>query len=432
MAAPTIDRMNPSLSFTVAFAIALLAHLLLKLWLHARQVRSVALQRHAVPAAHAQTLSLQAHQKAADYTLAKMRTAQVEMAVDALAVLAWTLLGGLAALQQWVNSWAVPAMVSQVLLVVVFAGVGALLSAPVSLWRTFGVEQRFGFNKTTPVLWLSDALKSGLLGLALGVPLLAWVLWLMAEGGAVWWLWAWAGWMLWQLLVMAIAPSLILPLFNRFTPLQAPGLQAQVQALLARAGFRAQGLFVVDGSKRSAHANAYLMGWGARKRVVFFDTLLAQLSEAEMLAVLAHELGHHTHRHIAKNLLAQGAIGLLSLALLGGLAQQVWFYTGLGVLPSLTGDNSAVALVLFMLVVPVVGFFVQPLLSWRSRVCEFEADAYAVQQTQAADLSSALAKLYQNNASTLTPDPWYVWFYASHPPASARLARIHAMPGGAL
>ena len=421
--------MNPSLTLTLLLAVGLLAHVVLKLWLNARQVRHVAHHRAAVPQAYAQTIALADHHKAADYTLAKARLAQWDILLDAMLLLAWTLLGGLDALNQWLLSFMQPGLVQQMTLIVGFMLVGGIVGLPLSLMQTFGVEQRFGFNKMTPALWLTDLLKGLLLGAVLGLPLLALVLWLMDVGGALWWLWAWGALVLWQLFLMAIAPNVIMPLFNKFTPLEDDALKARVQALMQRAGFQAKGFFVMDGSRRSAHSNAFFTGFGASKRVVFFDTLLKQLSTAEMEAVLAHELGHFKHRHIAKMMAVSFATTLLGLALLGWLAQQAWFYTGLGVVPNMSGSNSGLALVLFMLAVPVFSFFLAPLSSWRSRVQEFEADAYAASQTPAADLASALLKLYQDNASTLTPDPLFVKFYYSHPPASERLARMRSLAG---
>jgi STE24 endopeptidase len=260
----------------------------------------------------------------------------------------------------------------------------------------------------------------------MGVPMVWLVLWLMQAGGPQWWVWAWVAFVGFQLFIMAIAPNVIMPLFNKFTPLEDELLKDRVNALMQRAGFTAKGFFVMDGSRRSAHSNAFFTGFGASKRVVFFDTLLKQLSPAEMEAVLAHELGHFKHRHILKMMATSFSLSLAGLALLGWLSQQAWFYTGLGVLPSMTGPNNALALVLFMLVTPVFTFFIAPLSSWRSRQQEFEADAYACTQAAGSDLASALLKLYQDNASTLTPDPWYVKFYYSHPPASVRLARMQA------
>ena len=417
---------NPSLTLTFLFAAVLIANLLTKLWLSTRQVQHVAAHRAQVPDAFAQTISLQAHQKAADYTLAKSRVSLIDLGLDALTLLGWTLLGGLDLLNQITQDLLGPSMTQQVVMVVSFALIGGLIGLPLSLYQTFGIEQRFGFNNTTLALWVSDLFKGLLVGLLLGLPILWLVLWLMEAGGNLWWLYAWCALVVYQLFVMWIAPNVIMPLFNKFTPLDDASLKERVSALMDRAGFTAKGFFVMDGSRRSAHSNAFFTGFGSAKRVVFFDTLLKQLNGDEMEAVLAHELGHFKHRHILKMMLTSFAISLAGLALLGWLSQQVWFYTGLGVIPNLNGGNSALALLLFMLVLPLFTFFVSPLSARRSRRFEFEADAYAVTHAQAPALSSALLKLYQDNASTLTPDPWYVAFYYSHPPASQRLARINA------
>jgi STE24 endopeptidase len=416
--------MNASLTLTLTLAVALVAHVALKLWLNARQVRHVAAHRSAVPTAYAQTMGLADHQKAADYTLAKAKLSQIDIVLDAAVLVGWTLLGGLDALNHVLLGWMGPGIAQQVALIVAFMLIGGVIGLPLSLVQTFGVEQRFGFNKMTPALWLSDLLKGLLVGAVLGLPLLWLVLWLMEAGGSLWWLWTWGALLVWQLFLMAIAPNVIMPLFNKFTPLEDESLKARVQALMQRAGFKAKGFFVMDGSRRSAHSNAFFTGFGTSKRVVFFDTLLHQLSPAEMEAVLAHELGHFKHRHILKMMVVSFATSLAGLALLGWLVQKVWFFTGLGVVPSMAGNNNALALVLFMLVVPVFTFFIAPWSARRSRQQEFEADAYAVAQTPGADLASALLKLYQDNASTLTPDPWFVRFYYSHPPASERLARM--------
>lgn len=416
--------MNPTLTLTYLLVGALLTNVLLKLWLNARQVRHVALHRTKVPETFATQISLSDHQKAADYTLAKAKVSQIDIMLEAAILVGWTLLGGLSALNALVLEFMAPGLWQQVVLVLCFTLVGALLDLPLSLYQTFVLEQRFGFNKMTWSLWFSDSVKGLFLGLVLGVPLIAMVLWLMQAGGAYWWFWTWCALVFWQLFLMAIAPNVIMPLFNKFTPLEDEVLKTRVNGLMQRAGFTAKGFFVMDGSKRSAHSNAFFTGFGASKRVVFFDTLLKQLSSAEMEAVLAHELGHFKHRHIFKMMLTSFILSLLGLALLGLASQQIWFYTGLGVMPNLLGGNEAVALLLFMLVVPVFTFLLAPLSSWRSRIQEYEADAYAVSQTPAKDLSSALLKLYQDNASTLTPDPLYVMFYYSHPPASLRLARM--------
>ena len=418
--------MNPSLAMTLALALVLVANLLTKLWLSGRQTRHVAQHRAQVPAAFAHTITLEAHHKAADYTLAKSRVNLIDLALDAVTLLGWTLLGGLDALNQLTLGWMDPGMAQQIVLVLGFTLVGGLIGLPLSLYQTFGIEQRFGFNNTTPKLWLNDLAKGLLVGLVLGLPILWLVLWLMQTGGSLWWLYAWCALVVYQLFVMWIAPNVIMPLFNKFTPLEDASLKERVTALMTRAGFTAKGFFVMDGSRRSAHSNAFFTGFGAAKRVVFFDTLLAQLNGDEMEAVLAHELGHFKHRHILKMMVTSFAVSLAGLALLGWLSQQIWFYTGLGVMPNLTGGNDALALLLFMLVLPLFTFFVSPLSARRSRKFEFEADAYAVANSNGQALGSALLKLYQDNASTLTPDPWYVAFYYSHPPASQRLARINA------
>jgi STE24 endopeptidase len=418
--------MNPSLAMTLALAIALIANLGLKLWLATRQARHVAQHQHQVPAAFAGTISLQAHQKAAHYTLAKSKIGLWDMALEALVLLGWTLLGGLDLLNQSLRAWLGAGMAQQLALVVSFMLIGGLIHLPLSLFQTFGVEQRFGFNNMTWRLWLSDMAKGVALGLILGLPIVWLVLWLMQAGGQLWWLYAWGALVAYQLFVMWIAPNVIMPLFNKFTPLEDETLKERVSRLMARAGFTAKGFFVMDGSRRSAHSNAFFTGFGASKRVVFFDTLLQQLSPDEMEAVLAHELGHFKHRHILKMMATSFVMTLLGLALLGWLSQQPWFYTGLGVMPNMASANDALALLLFMMVVPLFTFFFSPVSAGRSRRFEFEADAYAVAHSDGKHLAGALLKLYQDNASTLTPDPLYVAFYYSHPPASQRLARMTA------
>ncbi len=420
--------MSYSLLFTIAFAAALVAGLLVKFWLASRQVRYVARHRGEVPEAFAQTISLSAHQKAADYTVAKARFGLIEMAWGTALLLGWTLLGGLDLLNKVLLAWLGGGMVQQLVLLAAFAAIGGLLELPFTLWQTFRLEERFGFNKMTWGLWLRDTAVSTLVGAAIGLPIAALILWIMGATGTLWWLWAWAAWMGFNLLLMLVYPMFIAPIFNKFQPLDDPTLKNRVTALMSRCGFRAKGLFVMDGSRRSAHANAYFTGFGASKRVVFYDTLLRQLNADEVEAVLAHELGHFKHRHIVKRLVAMFALSLAGFALLGWVSTQAWFYTGLGVQPnmSMTAPNSALALLLFMLAVPVFGFFVAPLSARLSRKHEFEADAYAIAQTSGADLSAALLKLYQDNASTLTPDPVFVKFYYSHPPASERLARMLA------
>jgi STE24 endopeptidase len=416
--------MNPSYTLTLAFAAFLLASLVVKFWLASRQIRHVARHRDLVPAAFAATVTLPAHQKAADYTIVKTRFGLLELAFGAAVLLAWTLLGGLDALNRALLQSLGPGMTQQLALLAGFALIGAAAELPLALYQTFVIEERFGFNKMSLKLWLVDLAKSTVLGAAIGLPIAALILWLMGAAGSLWWLWAWAAWMAFNLLLLVVYPTFIAPLFNKFKPLDDEALKARVTALMRRCGFAAKGLFVMDGSKRSAHANAYFTGFGAAKRVVFYDTLLSKLSPGEVDAVLAHELGHFKHKHIIKRIAGLFALSLAGFALLGWLSQQAWFYTGLGVRPNLNGPNDALALLLFLLAVPVFSFFVSPLFALLSRKHEFEADAYAIQQTSGTDLSTALLKLYEDNASTLTPDPVYVKFYYSHPPASERLARM--------
>jgi STE24 endopeptidase len=418
--------LNPSDTLTLIFALALTGSLLLKLWLTTRQIRHVATHRDTVPQAFASTITLQAHQRAADYTVAKTRFGLIELAWGAALTLAWTLLGGLSTLNGMLLDGMGAGLWQQLALVGAFTAINTLLELPFSLYATFVIEERFGFNKTSAKLWVQDLIKSLLLGVLIGAPLLALVLWLMAAAGSLWWAWTWGVWMGFNLLAMLIYPTWIAPLFNKFQVLDDATLTERVRALMQRCGFQAQGFYVMDGSKRSAHANAYFTGFGASKRVVFYDTLLARLTPEEVDAVLAHELGHFKHKHILKRIVSIFGISLVGFALLGWASAQVWFYTGLGVMPNLAGANDALALLLFMLALPSFTGFLGPMFAQISRKHEFEADAYAMSQTRGADLASALLKLYEDNASTLTPDPLYVKFYYSHPPASERLGRMLA------
>lgn len=421
-----------SLAVTFAFAAALVAMLGTRLWLISRQIRHVAQHRSSVPAAFADVVSLEAHQKAADYTIARQRFELLTTAWGGAMLLGWTLLGGLDAVNVLVRDWALPRwgdLGYQVALLVVVSLIGSVIDLPFDLWRTFRIEQQFGFNRMTWGLWLKDALVGTVMGAAIGIPLMALVLWLMAATGALWWLWAFAVLAGFTLLMQVLYPTVIAPLFNKFQPLddETHGpLKSRVQALMQRCGFKAQGLYVMDGSKRSAHANAYFTGFGSSKRVVFFDTLLSRLSAEEIEAVLAHELGHFHHRHVPKRLVTVMGVWLASLALLGWLMNQPSFYTGLGVQPNMAAPNHGLALLLLTLAGPVFGFFITPITAAVSRRHEFEADAYASQQARASDLTSALLKLFEDNATTLTPDPLYVRFHYSHPPASERLAALHA------
>lgn len=414
------------LAMTLLFVTALVAGTVLQLWLVSRQIRHVAAHREQVPAAFSGTISPDAHRKAADYTIDKARFSLAEGALGVAMLLGWTLLGGL----DWLNARLIdqlgPGMVQQLALVAGFVLIGSIADLPLAWYATFRLEQRHGFNRTTPSLWLVDLAKSALLGALIGLPLLWLVLWLMAAAGDRWWLWAWGVWVAFNLLLLLIYPTLIAPWFNRFEPLDDTELRDRVTALMRRCGFSAKGLFVMDGSRRSAHANAYFTGFGASKRVVFYDTLLKRLAPGEVDAVLAHELGHFHHRHVLQRIVMLFAASLAGLALLGWLATQPWFYAGLGVTPSLLPGHrqDAMALVLFLLVVPVFSQFLSPLMAHLSRRHEFQADRFAVGHTSGADLRNALLKLYEDNASTLTPDPVYVRFHYSHPAAAERLARM--------
>lgn len=416
--------MNISFSFTLAFAGMLLLNLGLKLWLANRQIRHVATHRNEVPDAFKEAIDLPTHQKAADYTLSKLRLGHWDLAIDALLLLAWTLMGGLSLLDGWLSEVLGSGMLQQLALVASFMLISGLINLPLSYVQTFKIEQHYGFNKMTVGLWVSDMLKGMAVGAILGLPLLWAVLFLMETGGHAWWLMAWGLLVAYQLFVMWIAPNFIMPLFNTFQPLDDAQLKARVDALMQRTGFKSDGFFVMDGSRRSAHSNAFFTGLGKQKRVVFFDTLLKQLSPTEMEAVLAHELGHAKLNHIPKSLLRSFLVTLLGLAALGWLSTQTWFYTGLGVQPHLAASNAALALLLFMQVVPLLTFITTPLRAARSRQHEFEADAFACEHASGKDLQQALIKLYKDNASTLTPDPLFVAFYHSHPPASQRLARL--------
>ncbi|MBI1943490.1 MAG: M48 family metallopeptidase [Betaproteobacteria bacterium] len=408
-------------AFTLAFVAALALSTATRLWLAARQARHVRAHRDAVPESFAGTIPLAAHRKAADYTVVKTRLGAAEVCLSAAVILALTL-GGL--LQWLADAWAGAAAPGGIAHgVALIASVVALLSAlelPLALYRVFVVEERFGFNRMTPRLFVLDLAKQVLISAALGLPLATLVLWLMARMGALWWAWVWLAWTGFNLLVLLIYPTFIAPLFNKFSPLADRALAGRIEALLARCGFRSSGLYVMDGSKRSSHGNAYFTGFGAAKRIVLFDTLLARLAPGEVEAVLAHELGHYKRHHVWKRVLVMFAASFALLWLLGRLIGEPWFYAGLNV----ETRSTATALLLFVLVTPLFTFFLQPLVSLLSRHHEFEADAYAASHSSAAELVRALVKLYQDNAATLTPDPLHSAFYDSHPPAAARIARL--------
>ena len=413
--------------FTFIFVFALAFSSLARLWLARRHLAHIAAHRAVVPEAFREKIALADHQKAADYTSAKTRFAMFGILFDAALLLAFTLGGGIQFIADLCNAGLhnagfVSPLAQGVATIVAVLLLSSLLEAPFSLYRTFVIEARFGFNKMTLALYLKDALKGLLLGAILGLPLLSGVLWLMSAMGSYWWLYVWLAWMVFNLLILFIYPTFIAPLFNKFTPLQDEALKARIAALLGKCGFTAQGLFVMDGSKRSAHGNAYFTGFGKTKRIVFFDTLLERLSGNEIEAVLAHELGHFKRRHVLKRIVATFAMSLGFLWLLGQLMQTAWFYQGLGV----STPSTALALLLFFMILPLFSFALQPLLSAYSRKHEFEADAYAAGQTAATDMASALVKLYQDNAATLTPDPLYSSFYDSHPPAATRIAHLQS------
>ncbi|MGH8737356.1 MAG: M48 family metallopeptidase [Burkholderiales bacterium] len=408
-------------AFTWVFLAALAAATGVRLWLGLRQMRHVRSHRAAVPHSFATTIPLASHQKAADYTVAKARLGAVDILVGAAALLALTFGGLLERIcVEWGRVLEPGGIAHGTALMVSVAVLFSALELPVTVYRTFVVEAHYGFNRMTPALFVADLLKQALLAALLGIPLLVLVLWLMGEMGAHWWLYVWLAWTGFNLLVLLIYPTFIAPLFNRFTPLADPTLAGRIEALLARCGFRSKGLYVMDGSKRSSHGNAYFTGFGASKRIVLFDTLLARLAPPEVEAVLAHELGHYKRHHVWKRVLLLFAFSFALLWIFGRLIDQAWFYQGLNV----STRTSATGLLLFVLVMPVFTFLLNPLTSLYSRRHEYEADAYAADHASAAELVKALVKLYQDNAATLTPDPLHSAFYDSHPPAATRIARL--------
>jgi STE24 endopeptidase len=405
---------------TPLYVLAVLGGLALELWLAGRQAATVAAHRGAVPQPFADSVSASEHAKAADYTIAKARLGRLSLGVDAVLALLLTLGGGLAALDAL---WAHTHLEEPWLGLIVIASTALvmwLVTLPLSLWRTFRLEARFGFNRTTPRLWLADVAKSLALAALLGGPLLYAMLELMQRAGRWWWLWAWGLWLAFMLLMAWAWPAFIAPLFNRFSPLADAPLKERIEALLERCGFASKGVFVVDSSRRSSHGNAYFTGIGRNKRIVFFDTLLGTLAHPEVEAVLAHELGHFKLKHVRTRLWVSMAGALAGLGLLGWLAGEPGFYHALGV-PT---PSAHAALLLFALVVPAFMFFLTPLSSLWSRRHEFAADAFASRHADAAELASALVKLHRDNASTLTPDPVYVAFYYSHPPPLTRITRL--------
>jgi len=412
-------------AFTLVFLAALALTTLTRLWLSLRHIAHVTAKRGALPAEFSERIPLAAHQKAADYTAAKTRLGMLETLVSVALLLAFTLGGGLQLLAELAERVFEPGGYAHgITLIVSVVLISSVIDLPFGLYRTFSIEARFGFNRTSLGLFLTDLGKAAVLAALFGIPLLLLVLWLMARMGALWWLYVWAAWASFNLLAATIYPTLIAPLFNRFSPLQDANLRERIETLLAKCGFRSRGLFVMDNSKRSSHGNAYFTGFGSAKRIVLFDTLLSRLDPPEIEAVLAHELGHFSRHHVWKRMALLFGVSLASFWVLGWLIDQGWFYEALGV----RSQGTAMALVLFSMVVPVFAFPLQPLASLYSRRHEFEADAYAAHHADPRDLVRSLVKLYQDNASTLTPDPLYSAFYDSHPPASMRIARLQAHP----
>ena len=411
------------LTFTWIFLTAVVLHFAIEAWLEARHGRHVAAHRNAVPARFADAISLEAHQKAADYTLAKLRVSKWSEFYGLALLLIWTLGGGLAWLDGVVSGFDLSPLWHGTAFLVLFVIIGSLLDLPFSIYKTFVTEAKFGFNRMTAKLFVIDMIKGMGLMLVIGAPIAAIILWLMGSAGDLWWAWAWAFWTGFSIFMMWAYPTLIAPLFNKFEPMEEGDTKSAIEALLARCGFESKGLFVMDGSKRSSHGNAYFTGFGKSKRIVFFDTLLKQLSLNETEAVLAHELGHFKHGHIKKRMIIMFATSLAGFALLGWLANQLWFYQALGVPQA---SNHAL-LILFVLALPHFLFWLAPLGSWFSRKHEFEADAYAAEHADAADLISALVKMYEDNASTLTPDPLHSAWHDSHPPAPVRVAHLESL-----
>ena len=409
------------MSFTLTFVSLLIASTLIRLWLGGRHINYVQARRNHVPDAFSDHITLDAHQKAADYTSAKTKLALTEVVVQSI-LLATLTLGGLLQLidDSWRNVLANQEIIRGVLVICSAMLISSLVDLPFEYYKTFVVDQQFGFNKMTHTMFVTDLIKHSLLGLALGGPILLVALWLMQGAGEYWWLYLWLVWSAFNLIMLALYPTFIAPLFNKFTPLKDDVLKQRIETLLTKCGFQSQGLFVMDGSSRSSHGNAYFTGFGASKRVVFFDTLLERLNADEIESVLAHELGHFKHKHVIKRIIMMFFVSFLGLALLGWLMNQPWFYNDLGIKHA----SNYMALMLFMLISPVFLFLLRPVMASYSRTNEFEADDYAAKHASAKNLVKALVKLYRDNASTLTPDPLHSAFYDSHPPASIRISKL--------
>lgn len=407
-------------AFATLFLLLFTLTLMTRVWLSWRQSQHILKHRGQVPEAFAETITLEQHQKAADYSRDKIKFGRLSLAWESLWLLLWLFAGGLEMVDQYWRALEWSPLWTGVAFIISINFLMGILELPFSAWSTFVIEEKHGFNRTTFSTWLLDMLKTTVLMLALGVPLLAAILWLMDQAGQYWWLYAWLLWSSFTLLMMWAFPTFIAPLFNKFSALDDASLKSRIEQLLQRCGFQSEGVFVVDGSRRSAHGNAYFTGFGAHKRIVFYDTLLESLNEDEIEAVLAHELGHYKRKHIRKMLFMSLSLSLAGFALLAWLMNSTWFYQSLGI----STPSPYAALMLFMLVLPVFTFFISPLSSALSRKHEFEADDFAREQSDWRDLVSALVKMYRENASTLTPDPLHSAFYDSHPPASIRIAHL--------
>ncbi len=407
-------------TFTIIFILFLLITSVVQLWLSLRQAKHVAAHRAKVPEEFANKITLKEHQKAADYTHAKGSFGRLNLVIGVVVLLLWTLGGGLEWLDNLVRSYGMGSLTTGVAVIIAFSIISSIVDIPSSLYSTFVIEEKFGFNKLSLKVFFIDMLKGALLSVVIGIPLILLVLWLMESAGDLWWLYAWAALTAFSIAMMWAYPKFISPIFNKFEPLEEGEVLDRVKGLLTKTGFNSDGVFVMDGSKRSSHGNAYFTGFGKTKRIVFFDTLLKGLSPKQVEAVLAHELGHFKHKHVFKGMIVSMTMTLVGFAVLAFLMKQEWFYTALGVQQS----STYMALLLFLLVSPAFTFFIGPIMSRWSRKHEFEADAFAAQQSDAGELISALVGLYKKNAGTLTPDPLYSAFYDSHPPASIRIAHL--------
>ena len=409
-------------TISIIFILALLLSLILQLWLSNRQTNAVAANRAVVPDAFSEQISLEQHQKAADYTRAKLRINKIELIYGAILLLAWTLGGGLDLMDTFVRTYAHSEIITGLGVIFGIMLISAIIDLPFTLYRTFKIEQRFGFNRMTAVQFIKDMLIQTTLTLVLAVPLVGGILWLMQDASPLWWVYVWAVLLSFGLLISWIFPTFIAPLFNKFTPLENEELRKRITSLMDRCGFASNGIFVMDGSKRSSHGNAYFTGLGKNKRIVFFDTLLETLDANEVEAVLAHELGHFKHHHVRKGLILNAIITLVGLAILAWLIKQDAFYSALGV----SHASTYMALILFSMVMPLFSIYLTPIMSYLSRKHEFEADDFAAKQSQPQTLIKALVKLYRDNANTLTPDSLYSAFHDSHPPAPVRVAHLSA------